>query len=496
MKKMMTLLMALMLVVAMTAVAFAAGTEEEPYQPYGTEFTTEEIAAGTNAYFTMYRIGSMIFTINDADAYVICDGTTYNAVDGAVSFQLPPSNPMMPVTFQIGNNGTEAKTFDVTLSYPLGARENPEEVTYMGELTASLAEGNNQGYYFKWIAEGTGTLEVGVLSATEGVEYDILLMNNNTYAQKSYASDATENDYGATVVVLDVTEGDEVIIQFATMPDQNWNYPALELSVNGTFIATPGSEMNPYFGFAPEFTTEEIPADTAVWYNVPGAGEMILTINSADAYVIYNGTTYSPVDGVVTLQFDPVMGGRMPVAFQIGNNGSEVATFDVLLEYPAGHMMNPEVVTDISELDAALAEGNTSGYFYTWTATEDGTVNFEITDVTEGVEADVMVSNGTTYEYLTLSSDGVDGVLSMDVTAGDVLTIQICALPDQNWNYPAADITVSGEYEGEEILPTPTPTPEAGDEEPPTGDAADFAVFVCLAGAALLVLVASKKARA
>lgn len=486
MKKMMTLLMALMLVVAMTAVAFAAGTEDEPYTPYGTEFTTEEIAAGTNAYFTMYRIGGMIFTINDADAYVIYDGTTYNAVDGAVSFQLPPSNPMMPVSFQIGNNGTEAKTFDVTLAYPVGHMMNPEEVTYMGELSASLEEGNDQGYYFKWIAEGTGTLEVEVLSATEGVGYDVILMNNNTYENRSFAYDATENAYGVTTLVLEVNEGDEVSIQFATVPDAaTYTYPALELSVNGNFVATPGSEMNPYFGFAPEFTTEEIPADTAVWYNVPGAGEMILTINSADAYVIYNGTTYSPVDGVVSLQFDPVMGGRMPVAFQIGNSSDEAATFDVLLEYPVGHMMNPEVVTDISELDASLAEGNTSGYYYTWTATQDGTVNFEITGVTEGVEADVMVFNGTTYEYLTLSSDGVDGVLSMDVTAGDVLTIQICALPDQNWNYPAADITVSGAYEGAEI-----------DEEPPTGDTANFVMLVCLAGAAVLALAASKKARA
>ncbi len=485
MKKMMTLLMALMLVVAMSAVAFAAdGTESDPYTPSGQAFTTEEIAAGTNAYFTMYHIGGMIFTINDADAYVIYGGTTYNAVDGAVSFQLPPSNPMMPVNFQIGNNGTEAKTFDVTLSYPVGARENPEEISYMSEFAASLEEGNDQGYYFKWIAEGTGTLEVEVMNATEGVEYDVILMNNNTYANRSLAYDATENDYGVTVVVLEVNEGDEVIIQVATMPDESWNYPALDITLYGTFIATPGSEMNPYYGFAPEFTTEEIPAGTAVWYNVYGAGEMIITIEDPNVYVIYNGTTYNPVDGVVTLQFEPTM-GRMPVAFQIGNSGEEDATFDVLLEYPVGHMMNPEEVTDISELDASLAEGNTSGYFYTWTATEDGTVNFEITDVTEGVEADVMVSNGTTYEYLTMSSDGVDGVLSMDVTTGDVLTIQLCALPDANWNYPAADIAVSGAYEG-----------AVSDDGPPTGDTANLVMLVCLAGAAVLVMVASKKARA
>ena len=71
----------------------------------------------------------------------------------------------MPATFAITNEGTEDATYELKISYPIGTQGNPAELV-IGTNTATIAEGNNQGYYYKWTTFSDGTLTLTVASDT------------------------------------------------------------------------------------------------------------------------------------------------------------------------------------------------------------------------------------------------------------------------------------------------------------------------------------------
>ena len=68
-------------------------------------------------------------TINDADAYVICNGTKYTAKNGKVSFKVPNALASDAVSFQIGNNGSSAKSFTIKFANLKGSYANPEKIS-------------------------------------------------------------------------------------------------------------------------------------------------------------------------------------------------------------------------------------------------------------------------------------------------------------------------------------------------------------------------------
>ena len=65
--------------------------------------------------------------------------------------EVTPAQPRMPVIFCFTNEGTEAVTYELAVSYPVGTMSNPAALT-MGENAAPIEEGNDQGYFFTWTA--------------------------------------------------------------------------------------------------------------------------------------------------------------------------------------------------------------------------------------------------------------------------------------------------------------------------------------------------------
>ncbi len=476
MKKMFMFLMALVMLVAMSTVAFAAdGSEADPYISYDAEFTTESIAAGTSVYYNLYGVGNMLLTINSADAYVVYEGTPYEAVDGVVTVQLGMAFRGAPISLQIGNAGDEATTFDVVCSVPVGTFENPEVLDDISEITTNLPAASFDGYYYSWTADMDGMIEIKVTSNTAG-EPEVILMNNSSYATKYLSSDATDPDGdGVATLMMGVTEGDEIIINVLVFDEEDpWaDSPASTLVLEGTKVFTANET---------EFTTVEIEPNYVANYNLYGVGNMVLTINSADAYVVYEGTPYEAVDGVVTVQLGTAFRGA-PIEIQIGNSGDSTTTFDVTCEIPLGAYENPEVVADISEITTDLAAEDEDGYHYSWTATEDASLEFKVNSNTAGTP-DVIVYNLTTGQMLTLSADGTDedgdGVytMAMDVAAGDEFIIQVLVF-DENWGPAPASTLVLGVTDL--------------DDGAQTGDFMNFVILACVAGIALVAMVASKK---
>lgn len=245
MRKLSALLAIVLVFSLFAAMAVTVSAEDEPtpgsaeapitpdYFDIPGSFDTLSIEAGATLYYDLYRIGGTIISINDADASVTANEVTYDAVDGVVTFDAPASmSPFMPTTLAITNKGTEAKSFTVNFALPVGAMQNPEVIEELGEIEASLAEGDDDGYYYSWTATEDGVLSAIIISFTEGTEVDLNLTNNTTYAMKN-SSDADVEGF----ISIEVSAGDVVIIQPVVYPDMTtWIAPASDVKFALTFV--------------------------------------------------------------------------------------------------------------------------------------------------------------------------------------------------------------------------------------------------------------------
>ena len=248
-------------------------------------------------------------------------------------------------------------------------------------------------------------------------------------------------------------------------------FPEGSCELTITLIYTPGTENNPIIIDSNPYTTEKISKGKSVYYHAYNVGGMILTIEDADAYVIYNGVTYgADANGRVTVVMESTM-PMMPNTLVLGNSGTKREAYTLTFSYPAGHRENPIVLEDIASFVTELAEGDEDGVYYSWTPAETGTVTFRIAGVeseTANVVGDVSINDG----MKLLSCDGVADengqlVLTVDVTAGEPVSIQVLIPVDmETWTISAGKVTVAGAYVREDTdITDPTESTTEATEE-------------------------------
>jgi len=211
---------------------YKPGTENNPYYIMDNPFVTERIPAGTSAYHLSYTIHGMILTIQDADAYVTYNGTTYGAdANGIVRVVIDKGNFMSPpVLLIIGNAGTSGEKYTLNFTYPTGTFQNPEKLPAEGAFTTKLEEADDDGYYYSWTADQAGTISFMIDQITEGTEGDIRLTSSGSYSSPWLTEDGVTDADGNTWVSMDVQPGDELTIQVVAMMDEEtWIAPASEI---------------------------------------------------------------------------------------------------------------------------------------------------------------------------------------------------------------------------------------------------------------------------
>ena len=148
------------------------------------------------------------------------------------------------------------------------------------------------------------------------------------------------------------------------------------------------------------------------------------------------------------------------VYLTITNDTDAEATYTIVVDYPLGSDMNPEVITDMNwySSEVSQAAGDNMGYFYTYTAAETGTVTLyfnavydENEELVENVGIrDIMVTNQNTSVQYSLLQDGVDNYgleLVVPVAAGQTLLINTSWVKDAEGNmYPAASYSWTGNF--------------------------------------------------
>lgn len=201
------------------------GTMDNPFELGGVLDFEITIRPNQVIYFNMFRVDKMNVRIEDADAYAIYEEKTYYPNNGVVGFKVFCPDTYTPAFVGIGNSGTEKKTFHVTLGADAGTYENPY-VLKMGEFTASVSAGNDQGVFYEYRAEKTGALILQCLSGSKGVKYSYYLQNMRTSENRNLEYDSKTDADGKVTVALNVQKGDRVLICISTLPDSSGNYPS------------------------------------------------------------------------------------------------------------------------------------------------------------------------------------------------------------------------------------------------------------------------------
>ena len=124
---------------------------------------TIEIAPGMAVHYTLYEFGGSTLTVTGENAYVLMavnsaegsdeEAVRYEAENGVVSVPIPYDY----FHLQIGNAGDAPATFALHYFFPVGSRENPQELV-MGDNLAPSKKDDWEGYNFTFTATCDGTL--------------------------------------------------------------------------------------------------------------------------------------------------------------------------------------------------------------------------------------------------------------------------------------------------------------------------------------------------
>ena len=476
---------------------YPVGSSENPEVLWDPSAFSVSLTEGDNDgyYYSLYNrgmSGTLVLTpvceTEGVEIDVVMTNTTTNQMawlsdsnDGTVSVDIEPGQFVSIQVVAVPDDNWNIPAAEVSITgevvAPVGTRENPELVYDPSNVVVNVAEGNSEGYYLSFMnRRAVGTLSFSVASATEGVEYDVILVNMTTYDQV-WLSDSQDGTVG-----IEINPGDTIVIQVVTVPDANWVYPAAEIVLAGEIILPVGSMENPEVIWDLANTVVSIEEGDfdgyyMSYYNRAAAGTLTFAPTCETEGVEFdmnltNMTTYEQAwlvdstDGTVSIDVNPGDTIMIQVATMPDENwvypAAEIALNGEIV-YPVGSLENPEIVWDLSSVVASLTEGDNDGYYYSfYNRGVTGDLVLAPTCATEGVEYDVILTNMNTYEMAWLS-ESTDGTVSIAINPGDMIQIQVVAMPDENWVYPAAEIALNGEIvypvgspENPEVLWDPT----------------------------------------
>lgn len=186
-----------------------------------------------------------------------------------------------------------------------------------------------------------------------------------------------------------------------------------------------GCEKYPYEVGAVEEFVGEVRADELVHYTLYRISSATLRIEDPDVYLVWEGNTYYPTDGVLEMEFPATEDFFSGVSVQLGTTGG-VDKQVILKQVPrAGSSENPLVL----ERGEVVFVGNGMDMFYSFTADFTGTFTLTLDPLPEGVTCRANITNMRTYTVTdAVSTDHTDPAtgkitFTISVEAGDTLRI-------------------------------------------------------------------------
>jgi len=210
------------------------GTKENPTEIGGVDEFEVTVEAGKEVYLNIYKVTKMYLQIESDNAYIIYKGKTYEPEDGEVSVLISVPDTFTPTEVIIGNSGDKTETFKAKLAARKGSFNNPYKLT-LGDFTAKVTAGNEQGVYYTYTAPADGTLTLKCVDAPSGIKYGYYLFNTKTSAMRNLESDSVTGENGEVTVSIQAKKGQKLQVCISTLPDDKGTYPAANLKFNAAF---------------------------------------------------------------------------------------------------------------------------------------------------------------------------------------------------------------------------------------------------------------------
>ncbi|MBR3591945.1 MAG: hypothetical protein IKL46_03755 [Clostridia bacterium] len=193
--------------------------------------TTVKIAANGSVTYKIRSVSNKYLTINSSHAYVVYNNKKYEAKNGVLSFFVESDKLASDqIVFEIGNKGSSAESFVINFASPMGSMDNKEKISTIGkEITTSIAEGEEAGYWYQFKATKAGTIKFYLLS---GTDIGMLTVTNNRNSAQRNTDIEEEIKFDSTGKYIELTNvevGDEIDITLAAKSNGSIKYPAVTI---------------------------------------------------------------------------------------------------------------------------------------------------------------------------------------------------------------------------------------------------------------------------
>ena len=195
------------------------------------------------------------------------------------------------------------------------------------------------------------------------------------------------------------------------------------------------------------FTTDVIKPGKSIYYAIQRTAGKLLTVNDANVCVVESdGTKHAASSGKVEFVVEDAMATEF-IVFEICNTGSTAKAFTLVFTDLLGSQANPKVLSTVGSYSIEVEKGNSSGYYYKYKAEKAGTLRFAITAATK--DSGLTITNNRNSIQMNLevlTSEVGTSYVELEVNAGDEIIIQVHALPDKRYKYPATNVTWELKY--------------------------------------------------
>lgn len=210
---------------------------ENPTEISGQSSFELTLKPGKVHYLSIHKVTNVWMQINHKDVFVEYGSKKFTASNGSVGLLISAPSTFEPAQLGFGNSGEETITVTVTLSNLPGSYDNPYTLQ-VGEFTASVSSGNNQGVYFTYTAAEDGYFKLQCLSVSPAISYDFSVMNLTTSAMRNMSTESeVDETTGKQVVTMAMNKGEKLRITIAALPDESNNYPAATFKMLAAFTA-------------------------------------------------------------------------------------------------------------------------------------------------------------------------------------------------------------------------------------------------------------------
>ena len=318
--------------------------------------STIEIAAGGAVWYQLegdpgdymtpanYPFKGKTLLVTGEGAYVVVDGTRYDAENGVVRIEMNEQT-----LIQIGNAGSAAAVFGISVEIPEGHVDNPQDLAE-GENEVTLPSYGTHYYDFTATAEGTATVTLS------GENWKFSLTHFAADGSQISTKDYYAKNGDADTVELAMNAGERIVVMVGT--SKGYSQPGGDVTVTFHFepAEAPCAHENTEIRGAAEATCTQSGYTGDTW--CLDCGEKI-----ADGTVI-PALGHDYVDGVCTRCgcTDPDYKPDNSVTVEIKN---EIAATNgvVLVEWDRAKLTLTDIVIDADYTSVLNGEGSvTFGY--------------------------------------------------------------------------------------------------------------------------------------